>query len=65
MAAPPHNRNRELRYQADEVPPELLSLGLGIQYTLLTIAPIILVPSIIVGNSGMGGSYLAWSILRY
>ena len=54
--------NGKSYYQVDESPPELLSLGLGLQYTMITITSVVLIPTIIIRHTGMDASYLSWSI---
>ena len=56
------DNERKLSYELDECPPPLLSLGLGLQYTLLTITPIVLVPTVIIRNTHLTQSYLSWCI---
>ena len=53
---------RELRYEPNERPPNLLSLGLGFQLVLLSIAGIVLTPALIIRTSGGEESYLTWAV---
>ena len=39
------DRRQDLRYQADERPPQALALGLGFQYAMLAVAGIVLTPA--------------------
>lgn len=51
-----------LRYEPHEKPPPALSFGLGLQIVVLSIAGIILVPTIVMRAGGAGESYLAWAV---
>ncbi|MDE0409396.1 MAG: hypothetical protein OXN81_16225 [Alphaproteobacteria bacterium] len=51
-----------LRYQPDERPPAALAFGLGLQIALLTIAAIILVPTIVIRAAGASEDYLSWAV---
>ena len=50
-----------VRYQADEKPPSPLAFGLGLQYTVLTIAGIVLTPAIVIRAAGLGDPFLTWA----
>ena len=54
--------HNEVRYQPDEKPPHLLSLGLGFQLVLLSIGGIVLTPAIIVRAAGADETYLTWAV---
>ena len=51
-----------LRYQPDERPPTALAFGLGLQIAVLTIAGIILVPTIVMRAAGASEDYLSWAV---
>ena len=51
-----------LRYQPDERPPAALAFGLGFQIAVLTIAGIILVPTIVMRAAGASEDYLSWAV---
>ena len=51
-----------LRYQPDERPPPALAFGLGLQIAVLTIAGIILVPTIVMRAAGASEDYLSWAV---
>ena len=51
-----------LRYQPDERPPAALAIGLGLQIAVLTIAAIILVPTIVMRAAGASEAYLSWAV---
>ena len=51
-----------LRYQPDERPPAALAIGLGVQIAVLTLAAIILVPTIVMRAAGASEAYLSWAV---
>ena len=51
-----------IRYQPDERPPAALALGLGFQIAVLTLAAIILVPTIVMRAAGASEGYLTWAV---
>ena len=51
----------QIQYAVDEKPPPLLAFGLGLQLALLTIAGIVLTPTIIIRAAGEGDPYLSWA----
>ena len=51
-----------LRYQPDERPPAALAFGLGLQIAVLTLAAIILVPTIVMRAAGASEAYLSWAV---
>ena len=51
-----------VRYEADEKPPLPLSLGLGLQLTVLIVAGIVLTPAIVIRAAGGDDTYLAWAV---
>ena len=54
---------REVRFEPDERPPHWLSLALGLQYVTLSIAGIVLTPSIVIRSAGTGEDYLSWAVV--
>ncbi len=62
MADSSRSGTRDIRYQPNEQPPHLLTLGLGMQFVLLNIAGIVLTPAIIVRAAGTGEEYLSWAV---
>ena len=51
-----------VRYQPDERPPAALAVGLGLQVAVLTLAGIILVPTIVMRAAGASEGYLSWAV---
>ena len=62
MSASSEQPSSDLRYEADEKPPHLLTLGLGMQLLLLNVGSIVLTPVIIVRAAGTGEAYLHWAV---
>lgn len=54
--------DRVLRFEPDETPPHFLAGGLGLQYILLTVTGIVLVPAIVVRAGGGSEGYLSWAV---
>ena len=54
-------RVQDLRYQADERPPQALALGLGVQYAMLAVAGIVLTPAIVVRAANGSDAFLSWA----
>ena len=57
----PSEAGRHVRYAADEKPPGPLAFGLGLQLAMLTIAGIVLTPSIVIRAAGGSDAYLSWA----
>ena len=53
---------RDMRYEPDERPPNLLSLGLGLQYAMVAVPSIVLGPTVMIQLAGGGGAYLSWAV---
>ena len=52
-----------IRYEPDETPPALLSIGLGLQSAVVQVAGVILTPVIVVRAAGLDGDpYLNWAV---
>ena len=63
MDAPPSSHtSKTIRYQPDESPPHLLSVGLGLQYVVLSIAGIVLTPAIVIRAAGGSEDFLTWAV---
>ena len=55
-------KDSTIRYEADETPPILISIGLSLQAVLLILANVILVPTIVMRAAGETDSYLEWAV---
>ena len=62
MASRPADARRDVRYEPDESPPNLLSLGLGMQYAMLAVPSVVLSPTILIQTAGGGDAYLMWAV---
>ena len=62
MPASAAETRRDVRYEPDESPPHLLSLGLGIQYAMVAVPSIVLTPTILIQSAGGGDAYLVWAV---
>ena len=56
------NHQSGVRYEADERPPFLLAIGLGLQFALLTVGSVFLKVAIVSRAGGAGEDYLAWAV---
>ncbi|MCY4665402.1 MAG: hypothetical protein OXC00_12105 [Acidimicrobiaceae bacterium] len=54
--------SRDVRYEPDERPPNLLSLGLGLQYATLAAPGIVLTPTMLIRAAGGSDAYLSWAV---
>ena len=61
MESASHTR-RDVRYEPDDRPPLLLTTGLGLQYALLSIAGIIITPTVMITTAGGSDTYLTWAV---
>ena len=50
------------RYEADENPPLLASIGYGFQFSLIASATLLVTPVVVAKASGQGNSYLVWMV---
>ncbi len=50
-----------IRYEADEKPPTALAFGLGIQFAILIVGPVVLTPAIVVRAAGGSEEFLFWA----
>ena len=53
-------RQSGVRYEADERPPLLLTIGLGLQIALLTVGGVVLTVAIVSRAGGASESFLTW-----
>ena len=51
-----------VRYEPNEKPPRALTFGLGLQFTILCIAGVVLTPAIVVRAAGGSETYLSWAV---
>ena len=56
------NHQSGVRYEADERPPFLLAIGLGLQFALLTVGSVFLKVAIVSRAGGAGEDYLVWAV---
>ena len=54
--------NPDVRFEADERPPPTLTIGLGIQYTVIAVAAVVLTPAILISVAGESEAYLNWAV---
>ena len=59
QTAPGHD---DVRFEPDEQPAHILSVGLGFQAAMLTLAGIVLTPAIVIRVAGQGEDYLNWAV---
>ena len=57
-ASPPEHP----RYEADDKPPLLNSLGYGLQFSLIASATLLVTPVIVANAADRGGSYVTWMV---
>ncbi len=50
------------RYEADDKPPLLSSLGYGLQFSLIASATLLVTPVIVANAADRGGSYVTWMV---
>ena len=51
-----------LRYQLDENPPAVLTLGLGFQLAVISVTAPILIPTVVMRAAGAADAYLNWAV---
>ncbi len=51
-----------LRYEADEQPPLLPTLGYGLQFSLIAAATLLVTPVIVANAADRGGTYVTWMV---
>ena len=62
MSAQTATGQDDVRYEPDERPAHILSVGLGFQAAMLTLAGIVLTPAIVIRVANQGESYLNWAV---
>ena len=53
---------QDVRYEPNEPPPPVLSLGISLQYAMLAVSGIVLTPVIMIRAAGGGEAYLSWAV---
>ena len=53
---------RDVRYEPDDRPPLLLTMGLGLQYATIAIASIVVTPTVMITIAGGSDAYLSWAV---
>ena len=54
--------NARVRYEPDETPPVSLSIGLGAQLAMLTVAGVVLTPVIVIRAAGGASDFMSWAV---
>ena len=54
--------SQNLRYDVDENPPLLSSIGYGVQFSLIASATLLVTPVIVAQATGQDPSYLTWMV---
>ena len=62
MSAQTATGQDDVRYEPDERPAHILSVGLGFQAAMLTLAGIVLTPAIVIRVANQGEDYLNWAV---
>ena len=62
MSAQTATGQDDVRYEPDERPAHILSVGLGFQAAMLTLAGIVLTPAIVIRVANQSESYLNWAV---
>ena len=62
MADDTNGMNARVRYEPDEKPPVSLSVGLGAQLAMLTLAGVVLTPVIVIRAAGGAAEFLSWAV---
>ena len=53
---------QDVRYEPHERPPLAITAGLGLQYALLSIASVVLTPTVMISIAGESEAYLSWVV---
>ena len=62
MASSAGSESQDVRYEPDEQPPLPLTIGLSLQYAMLTVASVVLSPVILISTVGGSEAYLGWVV---
>ena len=53
---------QQVRYEPNDRPPLLVTMGLGLQYAMISVASVVLAPTIMIGIAGGSDAYLSWAV---
>ena len=53
---------QDVLYEPDERPPLAMTVGLGLQYALISVASIVLTPTVMIDIAGESEAYLSWVV---
>ena len=53
---------QHVRYEPDDRPPLPITLGLGLQYALISVASVVLAPTLMITTAGGSDAYLSWAV---
>ena len=56
------NVNENVRYEPDEHPPRLVTIGSGIQAAILILAPVVLTVVIVSRIAGQSVEFMTWAV---
>ena len=62
MPFSPAPLRQDVRFEPDERPALPLALGLGTQYALLSVASVVLVPTVLISLAGGSRDYQTWAV---
>ena len=62
MADRPTDAHQDIRYEPDERPPRPLLLGLGLQYAVIAMASIMIIPAMMIQLAQGSEAYLSWAV---
>ena len=55
-------RGQQVRYEPDDRPPLPVTVGLGLQYAMISVASVVLAPTIMISVAGGSDAYLSWAV---
>jgi len=53
---------QHVRYEPNDRPPLPITIGLGLQYALISVASVVLAPTIMISIAGGSDAYLSWAV---
>lgn len=62
MADQSTHTHQDIRYEPDEQPPLPLILGLGLQYAMIAVATIVVIPAMMIQLAEGSDAYLSWAV---